>query len=187
MFNRLTVIGLNGDKKGYTWYQCECGNVVSVYTADVKRGKTHSCGCLANELNSKRLTGQTGAKNQGWKGGRKISSGYVQVHRPSHPRCDRHGYVPEHRLVAEQALGRFLKPSEVVHHADRDGTNNTKSNLVICPDCAYHHLLHVRDRAFRVCGNAGWRKCATCKQYDDPANMKISLRGNCYYHVKGKI
>jgi hypothetical protein len=77
----------------------------------------------------------------------------------------------EHRLIAARALGRPLPPDVVVHHVDGDVTNNAPTNLVICPNQAYHRLLHQRDAAQRACGNANWRKCCYCKMYDAPANL----------------
>src|SRR5262245_38465839 len=60
---------------------------------------------------------QHGARNAGWRGGRTVDkSGYVLLLRPEHPYANRHGYVREHRLVMEQVLGRYLLPTEVVHH-----------------------------------------------------------------------
>jgi hypothetical protein len=56
-------------------------------------------------------------------------------------------YAMEHVLIVEQALGKLLPPKAVVHHFDLDPTNNTPTNLVVCPDQAYHFLLHRRQRA----------------------------------------
>lgn len=59
-------------------------------------------------------------------------------------------YIGEHILIAEKALGKPLPAKALVHHVDRDGTNNnTKSpwNLVVCPDQGYHMLIHARARA----------------------------------------
>ena len=60
-------------------------------------------------------------------------------------------YKFEHVVMAEKAIGRELPFGSVVHHVDRDGTNNntkTPWNLVVCPDQKYHLLLHARARAF---------------------------------------
>lgn len=83
----------------------------------------------------------------------------------------------EHIHVAERALGRPLPPGAVVHHVDEDKANNAPTNLVICPDQAYHHLLHQRMRAMDACGNPNWRRCELCGQWDDPANMLTWARG----------
>jgi len=86
-----------------------------------------------------RSTGVSGEKNGSWKGGRRIDdNGYVWIRRPDHPYAAAHGYVQEHRLVAEQVLGRYLSPEEVVHHEDDNRQNNQPSNLVVYPDNATH-------------------------------------------------
>lgn len=70
--------------------------------------------------------------NPWWRGGRVIDpDGYVLVKQNSHPRADRHGYVREHRLVMERVLGRYLEPTEIVHHIDGDRANNDPENLEV--------------------------------------------------------
>ncbi len=78
--------------------------------------------------------------------------------------------VYEHILVAETALGKPLPPGAEVHHVDENKGNNLPSNLVVCPDAAYHKLLHQRQRAFDACGHYDWRKCQFCKVYDSTRN-----------------
>ena len=96
----------------------------------------------------------------------------------------------EHVVIAERALGKPLPPGAVVHHVDEDPSNNAHDNLVICPNQAYHLLLHQRVRALDACGHADWLKCPFCKQYDDPCNLKIMRRlsggrhGSMQYHAK---
>ena len=83
----------------------------------------------------------------------------------------------EHRLVVEQVLGRELKASEIVHHVDGNRENNTKSNLVLCPSRAYHHLIHVRQRVVDAGGNPNKDKwCSFCKTIHD----KTEFYGNAY-------
>ena len=98
---------------------------------------------------------------------------------PEHPRTHKNGYVFEHILMAEQALGKPLpKGAEIHHHGARD--NN--SQIVICQDHAYHMLLHRRMRALKACDHANWRKCAFCKQHDKPENLYISPNDGLVFH-----
>jgi len=77
-----------------------------------------------------------------WKSGRVITAlGYVEMHVPFHPYASRRGRVYEHRLVMERFLGRFLDPSEVVHHIDGDRANNAIENLMLFT-CSGEHLHH---------------------------------------------
>lgn len=80
----------------------------------------------------------------------------------------------EHVLVAEKALGKKLPKGAIVHHVDENKGNNRNENLVICPSGAYHSLLHQRSKALNESGNANWRKCWVCKNYDSPENLYIN-------------
>lgn len=68
------------------------------------------------------------------------SDGYLHIHVKNYPRFS--GTVPVHIMVAEAALQKQLPKGAIVHHFDRDPTNNLPTNLVICQDQAYHKLLH---------------------------------------------
>lgn len=50
-----------------------------------------------------------------------------------------------HRSVAENKLGRKLKPNEVVHHKDRNKTNNSYDNLHVFPNQNAHDKAHKYD------------------------------------------
>ena len=68
--------------------------------------------------------------------------GYVQVYMPNHPH-HHSGYVYEHRLVVEMALGRYLERCETVHHIDYDKTHNSLKNLFLCTP-EEHIAIHSR-------------------------------------------
>jgi hypothetical protein len=90
----------------------------------------------------------------------------------------------EHRLIAESVFGKKLPESCIIHHLDGVKNNNGRSNLVICESENYHRFLHMRTRAFKTCGHAGWMKCAYCKQYDDPKNMYVRPNITQAWHLK---
>lgn len=102
-------------------------------------------------------------------------SGWVERGYQIYTRDGKH--VPEHRLVAERALGKPLPLKAVVHHIDENRRNNDPSNLVVCPDNKYHRLIHQRLEAMKASGHYHWRKCPYCKKYDDPVNMREERTG----------
>ena len=81
------------------------------------------------------------------------------------------GRAKIHIEKAEQALKMPLPKGAQVHHADGDKLNNDNHNLVICPNQAYHHLLHIRLKAFFATGNPDLRRCPYCQKWDEPGNM----------------
>jgi hypothetical protein len=90
-----------------------------------------------------------------WKGGRTERDGYVYIKEPNHPNANSAGYVPEHRKVMADFLGRPLRKDEIVHHVNGVKTDNRRENLqvrknggegrhhgylTVCPNCG-HDLL----------------------------------------------
>ena len=121
-------------------------------------------------------------QNPMWKGGRSRKRIYDLVLMPGHHRADYYGYVREHILIAEKALGHPLPSGAVVHH-------HTQTQLVLGQNQSYHLLLHQRTRAWRSCGHASWRKCVFCKIWSDPptTNMYVPTKaGRPAYHRECK-
>ena len=81
-----------------------------------------------------------GRRPQNYKGG-SVQRGYRHIFLPGHPMSAKNGYVPEHRLVVAQVLGRPLSSTELVHHKNRNRLDNRPENLQITTYKA-HGLLH---------------------------------------------
>ncbi len=70
-------------------------------------------------------------------------AGYIRVNIGSkHPHHNK-GYVTLHRLVMEAHLGRYLEPSEVVHHINEVKNDNRLMNLYLCTQ-EEHVQIHNR-------------------------------------------
>lgn len=67
--------------------------------------------------------------------------GYVRVYCPMHPEANTWGYVYEHRVIAEQIIGRRLEPGEIVHHKNGKRWDNRVENLEVM-DKREHSKLH---------------------------------------------
>ena len=81
-----------------------------------------------------------------WKGGRKYNQGYVMVYRPDHADAAKYlGYVFEHRLVAEEMIGRPIADGEEVHHRNEVRDDNRPENLEVISK-SDHMSHHARKR-----------------------------------------
>jgi hypothetical protein len=67
------------------------------------------------------------------------ASGYVEITRGEHKGRS------EHVRVMETRLGRRLRPDEVVHHIDRDRSNNSIDNLALVTRAGHTRLHRFED------------------------------------------
>ncbi len=93
-------------------------------------------------------------KNPNWRGGRTITQhGYVLLRvGTGHHLADIRGYAYEHRVVAEQVLGRGLKPDEKAHHIDEDRQNNSPGNILVVNGNHGHYVHHRKNNTLRFPG-----------------------------------
>lgn len=66
------------------------------------------------------------------------------VYEPDHPNKSFSGWQYEHRIVAEQTIGRYLESSEHVHHINGIKDDNRPENLAVM-DGIDHAKLSSQD------------------------------------------
>lgn len=59
-----------------------------------------------------------------------------------HPLSDVRGYAYEHRLIASRTIGRWVLPTEQVHHKNEIQTDNRPENLEVMGSVAEHRERH---------------------------------------------
>lgn len=167
------------DKIPLGYCQCGCGQKTKICTHTDKRIKNHILGRPKDFVVGHAIRGP---RNPSYKGNKRFSKeGYVMVLSPYHPNKNSHGQVAEHTLVCEKELGRYLLPNEVVHHIDKNKSNNTPSNLIVFKNNTEHLLFHQKQRAYDASGHYDWMMCRYCKKYDDPNNLKVRTYNNHTY------
>ena len=119
---------------------------------------------------------QPGQKNHRFVSGRRIDrDGYALVTAPAnHPtarkRPNRENWImPEHRLVMEYKLGRYLLPEEVVDHIDGLTLHNDPSNLRLFPSNGDHLRATITGRPKQI-----------------SVSGKVNLRIKCHRHKDWK-
>jgi hypothetical protein len=101
----------------------------------IKRGKAISG---VNNYNY----GKFGKDSKNWKGGVRYSNdGYKTIWQSSNKR-----YIREHRIVMEEAMGRLLLPTEIVHHINEIKDDNRIDNLMLFKSNSDHRKWHNGER-----------------------------------------
>ena len=117
-----------------------------------------------------------------WQGGIIKKQGYVFVYNPNHPsnanKKGNYPYVKRSRLVMEITLGRFLKPTEIVHHINGIKDDDRPENLVVTTRSSHMSTHKTR------------KKMGSCKKCSK--KTKDIIRGFCkkcyaswyYFNIK---
>ncbi len=114
----------------------ECGVSVKMPPSRFRRSEHHFCSktChmihMNRELNPTRMNDKVREKLRNVRLGTGKGDSYEKTY-------GKH----THRIIAEQMLGRPLKPGEIVHHIDENKRNNNPSNLMVMTQ-AEHCKIH---------------------------------------------
>src|SRR6266496_1309795 len=93
---------------------------------------------------------KAGKWHPGWKGGEINFHGRVLIWTPGHPYPNHNGgpYVYRYRLTMEQAIGRYLLPTEIVHHKNGVKNDDRLENLEIMSRA--DHMRHHDPRGWKA-------------------------------------
>ena len=129
----------------YGYCHCGCGKKTKIAIRNHQK-LGHMKGVPVMFLRGHNYRGYFGKDAPGWKGGRHVrrykNTSYVRIFIPEHPRSDCNGYMNEHTLIVERALGVSIGREAVIHHIDGNGENNKLSNLMVFKNSAEHLRFH---------------------------------------------
>jgi predicted Zn-ribbon and HTH transcriptional regulator len=84
-----------------------------------------------------------------------ITLGYEVIYYPTHPNARKgSGIVYLHRIIMENHLGRYLESNEIVHHIDKNRSNNILENLELttaAEHIKHHHPAYLELRMCKKC------------------------------------
>ena len=138
-------IGRKGTYR-FIWQACEgCGKErwVIIYKHKPVSVLCHPCAMNTPEYKAEQSERSRGNKSPTWRGGcKKTKQGYIHIWLSRddffYPMANSRGYVPEHRLIVAQALGRCLQKWEIVHHKNGVKADNRYPDNLFLTMTQYH-------------------------------------------------
>lgn len=131
----------------------------------------------AGSLDPARPVGDVnGVHNPNWRGGEHVEKdGRVLVYSPNHPYPNWKNYVYRYRLVVEKEIGRYLLPSEIVHHRNEIPSDDRIENLQVMSKS--EHTRHHSS----ICKRAGiWSLLHACCIGCGTAEIGHHAKGYCH-------
>ena len=130
----------------YRLCQCRCGKLIKIVSKDYK---------IRKFVNGH---AQRGSLNSNYKNGISRHGEYILIYRPDHPNAQKGGYIPQHRLIMSEFLGRPLKPNEEVHHKNENEKDNRLENLELLTTAEHTTLHNLKDMSDWLCSICGGSK-----------------------------
>jgi len=139
------------DFSRFKYCECNCGELIPIINTKGKpaRFKNHHNIGLKKE------------KSLHWNGGQHIKDGYIVTYKPDHPKCNKTGYIKQHRIIYEEFYKCCLLPNSVVHHIDKNRQNNNIENLMVFVNHSTHEKFEKKvdmsNRYCLICNNKTWK------------------------------
>ena len=123
--------------------ECGCGKPTKVANYTIKKQGMFEGYPTRFLQGHSHASAKRGKEHYKYRNGRYCRLGYTMVLiSREHPMADKNGYIPEHRYVMSQHLGRPLTSKEQVHHINGNISDNRLENLEILT-CSQHRIIHA--------------------------------------------
>ena len=150
-------IGYAASKSRYIWTAClDCGKErwQELYHGEPRNLRCRICANKDATKRAKLSACNRAENNKGWKGGRIIRAGYIEIKlQPDDffiSMTNQQNYVSEHRLVMAKHLGRCLHRWEIVHHKNHKRDDNRIENLQLVSDDRHKQISILENENRRL-------------------------------------